>query len=151
MFDFLARWRQSCLHAPPVQDAEDKNIVRLLVITRDERFSTSVREAATACGWEIQHTGTVESGVDVLRAFPASVAIYDWRALEEDWRPAMDRLSSLPDHPCLLLASPVADEYLCAEVVRHGGFDVMPRSASQDRIIGNVRFASFSRSKEAAE
>jgi hypothetical protein len=57
----------------------------------------------------------------------------------------MDRLSSLPDHPCLLLASPVDDEYLCAEVVRHGGFDVMPRSASQDRIIGNIRFASFSR------
>ena len=57
----------------------------------------------------------------------------------------MDRLSALPDHPCLLLASPVDDEYLCAEVVRHGGFDVMPRSASQDRIIGNVRFASFSR------
>jgi hypothetical protein len=120
--------------------------VRLLVITRDDRFSRSVHGAAAACGWEIQHTGTVESGLDVLRRFPASVAIYDWPASEEDWRPALDRLSAVPDHPCLLLASPVDDEYLCAEVVRHGGFDVMPRSASQDRIIGNIRFASFSRS-----
>jgi hypothetical protein len=138
MFDFLHRWRH-------VEDAGDKDIVRLLVITRDERFSTSVQDAATACGWEFQRTGTVERGLDVLREFPANVAIYDWPASEEDWRPAMDRLSALPDHPCLLLASPVNDEYLCAELVRHGGFDVMPRSASQDRIIGNIRFASFSR------
>jgi RND family efflux transporter MFP subunit len=135
MFDFLHRRRH-------VEDAGDKNMVRLLVITRDERFSTSVQDAATACGWEFQLTGSVESGLDVLREFPASVAIYDWPASEEDWRPAMDRLSALPDHPCLLLASPVDDEYLCAEVVRHGGFDVIPRSASQNRIIGNIRFAA---------
>jgi RND family efflux transporter MFP subunit len=136
MFDFLFRWRRQA------DATEDKNTVRVLVITRDDRFSTSVHDAAAACGWEIQHTGTVEHGLDVLREFPASVAIFDWPAPEEDWRPAMDRLSALPDHPCLLLASPVGDQYLCAEVVRHGGFDVMPRSASQDRIIGNIRFAA---------
>ncbi len=149
MFDFLHRWLQSWSQSQPVDDAaedsKDKNVVRLLVITRDNRFSTSLQDAATACGWEFQHTGTLEGGLDALRKFPASVAIYDWPAAEEDWRPAVDRLSALPDHPCLLLASPVNDEYLCAELVRHGGFDVMPRSASQDRIIGNVRFASFSR------
>jgi RND family efflux transporter MFP subunit len=142
MFDFLARWRQSCSHAQHVDAPEDKNIVRLLVITRDDRFSTSVQDAATACGWEFHHTGTIESGLDALREFPASVAIYDWPVSEEDWRPAMDRLSALPHHPCLLLASPVDDEYLCAELVRHGGFDVIPRTASQDRIIGNIRFAA---------
>ena len=147
MFDFLHRWRQSCSPPEHVGNAEDKNIVRLLVITQDERFSNSMQGAATACGWEVRHTGTVESGLDLLRKFRASVAIYDWPAEEEDWRPALDRLSALPDHPCLLLASPVNDEYLCAELVRHGGFDVMPRSASRDRIIGNVRFASFSRNK----
>jgi hypothetical protein len=147
MFDFLLRWRQSCSHPQVVKRAED---IRLLVITRDDRFSDLVHDAAAACGWEFQHTGTVESGLDVLRSFRASVAIYDWPASdppgESDWRSAMDRLSAQPDHPCLLLASPVDDQYLCAEVVRHGGFDVMPRSASQDRIIGNIRFASFSRS-----
>jgi DNA-binding response OmpR family regulator len=144
MFDFLLRWRQSCSHPQHVEDT-DKNTVRLLVITRDDRFSTSVQDAAAACGWEFQHTATVESGLDALRKFPASVAIYDWPASEEDWRPVMDRLAAPPHHPCLLLASPVDDEYLCAEVVRHGGFDVIPRSASQDRIIANIRFASFSR------
>ena len=87
MFDFLHRWRH-------VNDAEDKNIVRLLVITRDDRFSTSVQAAARACGWEIQHVGTIESGLDVLREFPASVAIYDWWAAEDDWRLDMDRLSA---------------------------------------------------------
>jgi ActR/RegA family two-component response regulator len=145
MFHSLVRWLQSCLRSQHAQDAESKNVLRLLVITRDDHFSTSVQDAATASGWEMQHAGTVERGLEVLRAFPASVAIYDWPASDEDWRVAMDRLSSVPDHPCLLLASPVNDEYLCAEVVRHGGFDVIPRSASQDRIIGNIRFASFSR------
>lgn len=120
-------------------------IIRLLVVTQDDKFYLSVHEVTTGCGWETRMVRTVERGLHALDEFPASVAIYDWPGTEEDWRFNVDRLTARPDHPCLLLASPVDDEYLCAELVRHGGFDVIPRSADADRLIRNVQFAYFFR------
>lgn len=120
-------------------------IVRLLVVTQDDNLYLSVHEAATGCGWETRMVRTVERGLLALDEFPASVAIYDWTGTEEDWRFGVDRLAAQPDHPCVLLASPVDDDYLRAELVRHGGFDVIPRFADADRLIRNIQFAYFFR------
>ena len=81
--------------------------------------------------------------MQVLDQFRPSVAIYDWPAAEDDWRIDVDRLTAGPEHPCVLLASRVDDEYLRAELVRHGGFDVIPRSADANRLIRNIEFAYF--------
>ncbi len=81
----------------------------------------------------------------MLDEFPASVAIYDWPETEQDWRCNVDRLTARPNHPCILLASRVDDEYLAAELVRHGGFDVIPRAADAERLIRNIQFACFFR------
>jgi hypothetical protein len=140
MFDFLHRWRRSSV-SPHFDEAQHK----LMVVTRDDDFFVVVHGAATGCGWEVRRAGTVELGVLDMEGFRASVAIYDWPASEEDWKNAVDRLASLPDRPCVLLASPVDDQYLDAEVARHGGFDVIPRSASPERIISAIEFAAFFR------
>jgi DNA-binding response OmpR family regulator len=143
MFDFLNRWRRL---SPNHQMREAPGaIIRLLVVTQDDNLYLSVHGVATECGWETRMVRTVERGLQALDEFPASVAIYDWPGTEEDWRFEVDRLTARPDHPSVLLASPVDDEYLCAELVRHGGFDVIPRSADADRLIRNVQFAHFFR------
>ena len=126
-------------------DGEDKNVIRLLVVTQDDEFFLSVHGVTTGCGWEARMVRTVERGLQVLDEFRASVAIYDWPGTEEDWRFDVDRLTARPDHPCVLLASRVNDEYLGAELVRHGGFDVIPRSVNADRLIRNIQFAYFFR------
>ncbi len=136
MFDFLHRRRH-------VDEAGDKKVLRLLVITRDEKFSQSVQDAAAA--WR---AGSFSA---MARSRAASMSCGNFqRASRFTIGPQLKKTGgprwtgSLPCLviPCLLLASPVADEYLCAELVRHGDFDVMPRSASQDRMIGNIRFAA---------
>jgi hypothetical protein len=148
MFDFFnRRWRSTPRH--PVRqvpgDSEDQNLIRLLVVTRDDNFFLSVHEVATGCGWEARMVRTVERGLQILDEFRASVAIYDRAATEDNWRLDVERLTAGPDHPCVLLASPVDDEYLRAELVRHGGFDVIPRSADADRLVRNIQFAYFFR------
>ncbi|MGA2716103.1 MAG: hypothetical protein ABSG41_23640 [Bryobacteraceae bacterium] len=148
MSGFLDRWRRSSPRhqtGEVHEDAEDKNLIRVLVVTRDDNFFLSVHGVATDSGWETRMVRTVERGLQILDEFRASVAIYDWRTTEDDWRFDMDRLTGRPDHPCVLLASVVDDEYLRAEVVRHGGFDVIPRSADTDRLISNIQFAHFFR------
>jgi hypothetical protein len=45
--------------------------------------------------------------------------------------------------PCILLASRVYDQYLLNEVVRCGGFDVLPKSGSREQFARTLRFAWF--------
>ncbi|HTA45665.1 MAG TPA: hypothetical protein VK789_24625 [Bryobacteraceae bacterium] len=123
----------------------DADPIRLLVITQDDDFFLFIHRVASGCGWETRLARTVERGLQVLDEFRASVAIYDWPTADQDWRCDVDRLAAISDRPCVLLASRVDDEYLSAELVRHGGFDVIPRAAGADRFIRNIQFAGFFR------
>lgn len=149
MFGFVHRLWPSSLRqsgrAVPTDKGEDADAIRLLVITQDDNFFLFIHRVASGCGWETRLARTVERGLQVLDEFRAPVAIYDWPAMEQDWRCDVDRLAARPDRPCVLLASRVDDEYLSAELVRHGGFDVIPRTADEERLIRNIRFAGFFR------
>ena len=150
MFDFFnRRWRSTPRH--PVRqvpgDSEDQNLIRLLVVTRDDNFFLSVHEVATGCGWEARMVRTVVRVAIFGQSLPDFSSCYLRPGRNGREQPELDveRLTAGPDHPCVLLASPVDDEYLRAELVRHGGFDVIPRSADADRLVRNIQFAYFFR------
>ncbi len=124
---------------------EDLDGIRLLVITQDDNFFLFINRLASDRGWETRLVRTVEQSLQMPDEFHASVAIYDWPATDQDWRRDVDRLAARQDHPSVLLASRVDDEYLDAELVRHGGFDVIPRSADADRFARNIQSAGFFR------
>lgn len=148
IFGFVNRLWPLFLRQPSrvaASSQEDENLIRLLVITQDDNFSLYIHQVAMGRGWETRLARTVDRGLQVLDEFRATVAIYDWPEMEQDWRFDVDRLAARPDHPCVLLASRVADEYLSAELVRHGGFDVIPRSAGADRFVRNIQSAGFFR------
>lgn len=148
MFGFVNRlWRSSLRTAGPgvPRETGDEDPTRVLVITQDDNFFLFIHRVASGCGWETRLVRTVERGLQVLDEFRASVAIYDWPLTEQDWRFDVDLLAARPDRPSVLLASRVDDEYLSAELVRHGGFDVIPRSADADRFVREIQFAGFFR------
>ncbi len=123
------------------EKTDGKSTLKLLLVTRDDDLYFSVHSAASGCGWEMRLARSVEQSLPVLDEFGASLVIYDWAPGDDDWRFAVDRLTARPDHPCVLLASRVVDEYLWAELVKHGGFDVIPRSADTEQLIRSIRFA----------
>src|SRR5580658_6073395 len=115
MFGFAHRlWLSSRRHQArqSAEDAENSDRIRLLVVTPDDSFFLFVHRVATGRGWETRLARTMERGLQVLDEFQASVAIYDWPETEQDWRCDVDRLTARADHPCVLLASRVDDEYL---------------------------------------
>ena len=144
MFDFAARLRLLSRRnrtSEVAEAPEGKNTLRLLLVTRDDDLCCSVQNAAARCGWQMRRARSVEQNMPVLDEFRAPLVIYDWNPEEGDWRFGVDCLTARPDHPCVLLASPVVDQYLWAELVRHGGFEIIPRSANMDELIRIVRFA----------
>jgi hypothetical protein len=123
--------------------------LRLILVSADEELGLSVRNAASFCRLEMFRTRTVGETLQLLVGMVPCLVIYDRVLEEEDWRVAVDLLTADPSHPCVLLASRAADSYLWEELLRHGGFDVVPRSASVECLTEHIKFARFSLRRSA--
>ena len=140
MFDFAGRLRLPS-RTNRTSESTPEVTIKLVLITPDDDLYLSVHNVAKHCGWQLLRARSVEQSLHTLNAFPARLVIYDWTPEDEDWRSAIDRLSARPDHPCILLASRVIDEYLWADLVTHGGFDVIHRCADPEQLTRAVQFA----------
>jgi DNA-binding response OmpR family regulator len=116
--------------------------LRLLVITRDDAFSSRLDRIASACVWSISRLNSADDATALLAQRTASLIIYD-SGLPGDWRPVLQRLAAPPGQRCILLASPVVDEYLRREVVDNRGYDVLAKFAAPENVIRDLRFAWF--------
>jgi DNA-binding NtrC family response regulator len=124
----------------PVGDPD----VTLLVVTRDAGLYAAVREAASVWKWTVHHTAEAIPSISYFRE-PASIRIivYDGDSIEGDWKDALTSITQLDRNSCVLLASGVSDRYLWDEVIRCGGYDVIPKSVGPEQIGRILHFAWF--------
>src|SRR5580658_4029081 len=85
----------------------DDSIVRFIVITADEEFYVTLQQIAGTCEWRIGRSAAVDQVEPLVKADPTPIVIYDRDSTDDNWRDAVRRLSELPAHPCVLLASQV--------------------------------------------
>ena len=112
-----------------------------IVITPDEAFHATLQQIAEARHWQMGRVASVDDVEALIRRKPTPMVVYDWDSAGDNWRNAVKRLSQLPGHPCVLLASHVADNYLLDEVVRNHGYDILPKSVTRERLIQGLQFA----------
>jgi len=115
----------------------------LVVITRDEPFYTRLQNIATACKWRIARAQSVDDVHRQISGAPAPIVVYERDWDDGDWRAGLSRLHQTGAKPCILLASRVADEYLWQEVVRNHGYDILPKTAHDEKLIRVLKFAWF--------
>jgi DNA-binding response OmpR family regulator len=127
------------------KDARDGTAsrTRVLAITADDCFYSTLVEIASSSGWEIRRATTAQEGLDIVCSFSMPLVIFDWDENGPNWRGGLDRLSAARSHPCILLASRVVDDNLRQEVIRFGGYDVLVRSAGRELILRTIQFAWF--------
>jgi hypothetical protein len=137
---------ESQVTAPSVESrvaTDDDLIVRFIAITADEEFYVRLQQIAGKREWRIGRALSTDDAEALISATPTPIVIYDSDWNGENWRNALRRMSDLPSHPCVLLASRVEDDYLLREVVRHHGYDLLPKSAPSERLIHRLEFAWF--------
>jgi len=121
---------------------EDPNL-RFIVISADEDFYIRLREIASSCNWQIGRATSVDEVELLVKAKPTPIVVYERNAEDGNWRDKVRRIGSLPSQPCVFLGSQVADDYLLQEVVRNQGYDVLAKSAPDEKLIKCLRFAWF--------
>jgi hypothetical protein len=123
------------------RDSLPERNLRFLVITEDDAFYSRLQRIASVCGWRIERAASVRDAVGFLRF--ETIPLIVCESGFPDWRAALEMLTRLPSHHCILLASPVVDEYLRREVVQYRGYDVLAKFASPEEIMRELRFAWF--------
>jgi DNA-binding NtrC family response regulator len=86
----------------------------------------------------VESPETALAGIERLSA-PAALVDRNWPG--SDWRIVVEELSSSPVRPCVILISGVLDERLWAEVVGHGGYEVLAKPLQAEQAIRVIKLA----------
>ena len=89
----------------------------------------------------VRFAESFEEACSVTNQLAAPVVLLDrgWPGIE--WRAAVERLSALAHHACVILVSGAADGYLWQELIRYGGYDVLPKPLRADDVARAVKLA----------
>jgi DNA-binding NtrC family response regulator len=113
------------LCAPPV-----------LVVTaspQDERFFS---DAAEECHWKWKLTisSSLSSAMELAGSRKFQVVAFDRDLPDQQWRTVITNMKAASPRSCFLLISAVNDDYLWREVLRCGGYDVIPRPLEAETV-----------------
>jgi DNA-binding NtrC family response regulator len=99
-------------------------IVALVVSDQDRRVLTSITGLEPL---DVYFAESCEQGRALANELTAPVILFDrdWPGIE--WRTAVQRLADSPHQACVILMSGVADPYLWQELIRRGGYDLLPK------------------------
>ncbi|MBZ5607386.1 MAG: hypothetical protein LAP38_03945 [Acidobacteriia bacterium] len=99
-------------------------IVALVIGDGDRQVLTDISAQEL---WDVHFAKSCEEACDATNRLSAPVAVFDRDCPGAEWRTAVQNLALSPQRTCVILVSGVADEYLCQELIRSGGYDVLAK------------------------
>src|SRR5262245_25455318 len=94
------------------------------------------------CGWRLFEARSRKTALDCLKRYPVQVVIAESQFPNWNLRRVRSELRRLTAPPQLVVTSRTADDYLWAEVLNVGGYDVLPQPFESDeveRVIASAR------------
>jgi CheY-like chemotaxis protein len=137
----LLRGRKGSPDLRPDQPAEPLSavaVVALIIGGQDRALLTNI---ATASGIDVRFTDSCSEAWTISNQLEAPVILCDRDLPGAEWRDVMHILASAPQRPSVILTSRVVDDYLWQEVVRHGGYGVLPKPLREEDVVRSVRLA----------
>jgi DNA-binding NtrC family response regulator len=123
----------------------------VLLVTSDDRHESSLRAI---------FEGTLHTTHRALNCLEALLCMQDHNVAvvvaeadlpDGSWKDLLDRTSSLPDPPRLIVFSHIADDNLWAEVLNLGGYDVLPVPFATDEVLRAISLACGARTRRLAK
>jgi DNA-binding NtrC family response regulator len=94
-------------------------------IARLHKIVNSPAEERTATTFNLQGRATVEAAMRAVDRHPAPVMLCDSDRVPTAWKELLERFTSLPTPPMLIVTSRLADDRLWAEALNLGAYDVL--------------------------
>lgn len=116
---------------------------RILAVMTSEADRLCLRHAAERLAFESAFASSVQESVPLLSTTRFAVIVCDRNLPGLDWQHTLQILSSLSPESCLILVSPVNDEYLWQEVVQRGGYDVLTTPLRDEQVVHTLSQACW--------
>jgi len=137
---------------PGIQNDAAENVVVLSISPTEEDHSALKRilsrpesTASTESKWTIYPAISLESALPVLRENAIPIVLSERDLAPGTWKDVLAETLNLSDPPLLIVASRLADEYLWAEALNLGAYDVLAKPFGADEVVRVFRSAWFHR------
>lgn len=85
--------------------------------------------------WTVTAAATPELALDLLQRKEAAIAVCECDRAPDAWRELLRQFAHLPHPPCLIVTSRLADDYLWAEALNLGAFDVLSKPFRREEVV----------------
>jgi DNA-binding NtrC family response regulator len=113
-------------------------LVALIVEERDRSVLSSVSSLERL---DVRFAESCEEACSTANQLTAPVILLDRDWPESEWRTTVQRLKASPHRACVILVSGVSDVYLWEEVIRRGGYEVLPKPLQADKVTRTLKLA----------
>ena len=98
-------------------------------------FERSGRILCSDSKWTLRPCATVESAIGALCQARIQLVITERDLAPGSWRDILERILLLPDSPVLIVTSRLAHEYLWAEALNLGAYDVLVKPFDASEVV----------------
>ncbi len=115
--------------------------ISVLVVSPFDNDHRSLNSIFKRLKWQAEFAYSSEEALECLAELGISIVICDTAAEPDGWRSAIELLHRLPKPPLVIVASRLAGDALWAEVLSHGGFDLIRKPFELSEVMWSVTSA----------
>jgi len=112
--------------------------VRILVVSVSLDDRLVLEGLGKQHAWELRFTSSPREGFNLAAQTHFDLILCDRSQYGYPWREVMERLASISPRSCILLVSPVSDDYLWGDVLQQGGYDVLIRPLREKAVLHSI-------------
>lgn len=116
----------------------------VLTVSSSPADRLRLREILSQRNWKLHEASDCREALAFLRGQPIPVLLCERDHADGSWEDLLKATARLPAPPNLIVFSRLADEFLWAEVLNMGGFDVLITPFEPEEVL-RVTFAAWSR------
>jgi DNA-binding response OmpR family regulator len=111
-----------------------ENSVSVLAIGDFANDRALLQDISRLAGWQLIEARDRRRAMQYLERQRVQVVIAESELPNWDWKKVLSDIRRLAEPPQLIVTSRTADDYLWAEVLNIGGYDVLPQPLERDEV-----------------
>jgi len=125
--------------SPEIETGE--TTITVLSVSPSEDDHDALERLLNRRKWQIRKALTLTSAVALLQETQISVVVCERDLDAGTWKDMLDHLTLLPQPPCLIVTSRLADDCLWAEALNVGAYDVLAKPFDRNEVLRSVSLA----------
>ena len=119
----------------------DYQPVKVLSVSRAEHDHTGLQHILDHTSWKLWPAYSIVDAVDTVRLNQVAVVITTEQLPDGSWKDLLIQLQCLPTPPAVIVITANAGDQLWSEVLRSGGYDVIPKPLNKFEVFRIVSLA----------